>query len=85
VAQRDDRLPGLAQPHVVGQDGAASPKEKCDAFDLVREEHFGERDGVLESRIGVARQLQQLSECRGLQVEVVGHDAVLHCSRKGRP
>ena len=34
----DDRLPRLAEPHVVGQDGAAAAEQESDAFDLMREE-----------------------------------------------
>ena len=75
VAQRDDRLPRLAEAHVVGEDGAPPAEQERDAFDLVREEPVGERDRAPEGRVGIAGQLEQLCERRGLRVERVGHDA----------
>ena len=73
VPQRDDRLARLAEAHVVGEDRAPPAEQERDAFDLVREQAFGQRDGAPERRVGIARQLEQLRECRGLRVERVGH------------
>ena len=37
-AEDDDGLPGLAEPHVVGEDGAAVTAQEFDTLDLVRVE-----------------------------------------------
>ena len=74
VPQRDDRLAGLAEAHVVGEDGAPPAEQERDAFDLVGEEPIGQRDRGPEGRIRIAGQLEQLCECGGLRVESVGHD-----------
>ena len=39
---RDDRLPRLAETHVVGEDRATATQQERDAFELVWEETVGE-------------------------------------------
>ena len=46
VAERDDRLPRLAEAHVVGEDRAAAAEQEGDAFNLMRKEAIAERDGL---------------------------------------
>ena len=66
----DDRLPRLAEAHVVGEDGAAAAEQERDAFDLMREEPVAERDGLPEGAVRVVRrQAEQLREGGGLCVE----------------
>ena len=55
MAQRHDRLPRLAEAHVVGEDGAAAAEQERDAFNLVREEPVGERDGLPVGVVEVVR------------------------------
>ena len=46
-AEGDDGLPGLAEPHVVGEDGGAVTAQEVDTLDLVRVE--AERNAGLQS------------------------------------
>ena len=70
MTQRHDRLPRLAEAHVVGEDGAAASQEKRNAFHLVREESIGERRRLAPGVVEVVwRAAQQLRERRSLGVE----------------
>ena len=53
LGERDDRLAGLAEAHVVGEDRAAAAEEEGDALDLVGEESVGERSGARAPRRGL--------------------------------
>ena len=71
MAKRHDRLPRLAEPHVIRQDGAAAAEQEGDAFDLVREEPVTERDGLPVGAVRVVRrQAEQLRERCRLRVEL---------------
>ena len=70
MPQRDDRLPGFAEAHVVGQDGARAAEQERDAFDLMREQPVRQLSGLAESRVWIVwRQRQQPGEGVGLRVE----------------
>ena len=77
VSQRDDRLAGLAETHVVGEDGALPPEQERDAFDLMREEPLRQPGGAAKGRVDVVRrEREQLGEGVRLSVEGFIHGAV---------
>ena len=53
VAERGDRLPRLAEPHVIGEDGARPAEEKRYPLDLMREQAFGQCRGLAERDLRV--------------------------------
>ena len=73
MAEGHDRLPRLAEPHVVGEDGAAAAEQERDAFNLMRKEPLAERDGLPVGAVQVVRrQAEELRKSGGLCVELIG-------------
>ena len=67
MPQRHDRLPRLAEAHVVRQDRAAAPEQERDALDLMGKQSIGQRARLPECGVGVVPGYpQQVCECRGL-------------------
>ena len=80
-AQRDHGLPGLAEAHVVGEDGTTSAEEERDPLDLVRVETLGQSGRLAKSGVRIVRrQRQQLRERIRLCVE-----RSVHLCRDYRP
>ena len=70
VPQRDDRLAGLAEAHVVGEDRAPASEQERDAFDLVREESLRQRGRIPKRAVRIAgREGQELRKGVGLGIQ----------------
>jgi hypothetical protein len=73
VGEGHDRLPRLAEPHVVSEDGAAAAEQERDALNLMRKEPLAERDGLPVGVVQVVRrEAEELSKSGGLCVELIG-------------
>ena len=71
MAQRDDGLACLPEPHVVSEDGAAAAEQERDAFDLMREEPVTERNRFPVGAVRVVRrQAEQLRKGCRLRIEL---------------
>jgi hypothetical protein len=51
VAHGNDRLAGLPEPHVVGEDRPPACKQEGDTLDLVGEQAVGKAEGFMEGGI----------------------------------